>query len=269
MNETVPSVRASGHMMVSPRQIFLLILLILLLLLGFGLANWMLSQCLAGIKIDTTATSVLGITSLNIDATADQTTGGEVINFNVTGDNSGPLNNALLTFNTVGKGTIQSAPTGTGTCVKVSDTQATCTNINLLADDELEFVVPVLVNTTCGLTGGDTVGLSVDFDSESTQDAKATASINCVAATSSSGTPPASSSSSSSSSSSGGTTTTNVDDKAKASYADQLAACYANANLAYLLGVGLPLLLILILLGLMVASTRRRQTVVLANSQVV
>jgi hypothetical protein len=231
------------------------ILLLLLLPLAFLFSRWLLDTCIAAIP---TPTAVLGITNLAVDAEVDQTEGGEVVMFNVLGDNTGPLSNGTVTFNTIGSGRIQSAPTGSGLCVVTSETQATCTNVNLLDNEQLAFVVPVLADAVCGLMGDDSVGLAVDVDDITTQDvqdATASGNVDCVAATTTS------SSSSSSSSSSGGATTTTDDSSStttsSSSDSAALAACYTYANNGLLLAIGLILLLILIIYLISTWATRR------------
>jgi hypothetical protein len=243
--------------------ILVILLLLLLLPLSYLFSRWLLDECIKKIP-STSTTTVLGITNLAVDAEADQAEGGEVITFNITGDNTGPLSDGTVTFNTIGMGTIQSAPTGSGICVLTSSTQATCTGVSLLDNEQLNFAVPVVVDAACGLIEGDEVGVDVTVDDqtpENTQDANASGEVSCVttAGSSSSSSSSGGSSSSSGQSSLGGAEA-NTDDSTTVTseYDAAVNACYAYANNGFLIAAGLSLLLILIVFLVTAWGTRRQ-----------
>jgi len=243
--------------------ILVILLLLLLLPLSYLFSRWLLDECVKRIPAESTAT-VLGITNLGVDSEVNQAEGGDTVTFNVTGDNSGPLSDGTATFNTIGKGTMQTAPVGSGVCVLTSSTQATCTGISLADNEQLNFAVPVVVDAACGLIEGDKVGLDVNVDDqtpENTQDANATGQVGCTGATSSSSSSSSSSGGSSSSSggqsSSGGAGSTADDSTTLSAHDAAVNACYEYANNGFLIAAGLSLLLILIVFLVSAWGTRR------------
>lgn len=246
--------------------ILVIILLLFLIPISFIFARWLLDQCIAGIQ-QTKIAPVLGISNLSVDAGIDQVQSGDVVNFTVKGNNTGPLSNGVVTFSTIGQGKITSAPVGSGLCVVVSQNQATCTGVNLLSNEQLNYVVPVVVDAVCGLTGGDIVGLNVDVNdtlTQSPQDANASANVECTNAEATTTPTPTmtlmptttvgSDNDNTGTPASGEVTTQN-----SASYDKQLAACYDNYNNALMLSFGLSLLLILIVFIVSTLATRRHR----------
>lgn len=241
------------------------LLLFLLLPLAFLFSRWLLDSCLQAAQ--STRTEVLGITNLSVDGNLNQASGGDVVTFNVVGNNTGPLSNGVVTFDTFGKGTIQSAPVGSGICIVTSNTQATCTAVNLLSNEQLSYAVPVLVDTVCGQTNGDVVGLTVDVNdlTDSIQDGTASGNVGCTAeaAASSSNSSNSSVSSSTASSSNSSSSSDQIVDTTLTNGAvvkvtdSQLAACYVYSSNGLLIGAGISLLLALVIFLVGTWLTRR------------
>lgn len=266
MNEqkTVPVVEStSNRKSILP---FLLVALLLLFLIPLSLifSRWLLDNC---IQAADSATKVLGITNLVVDAQLDEAKGGENVLFNVTGKNNGILSNGTVTFDVTGKGTLQSKPVGSGVCVLTSTTRATCTSVNLLANDQVNYVVPVAVSTACGLLDDDKIGLDVDIKDATTQDVSVSGNIGCKSTSagttptpsptpnpSGTPTPTPTPSGTPNPAPNTGTGSESTTDKRAA----DLAACYTYSNNGLLLGACLSLLLTFMVFAVSYWATRRQ-----------
>src|SRR5258706_8279243 len=166
------------------KQLLILLFIPLFLLIIFLIFFVPFIACLKYVApIPTTQNlKVLGISNFDLSSSKTQVKDSEKFNYTTTlTSDSTPIVNATLVFQLSGQGSIgdiQSPPL-LGTCNKVTDLKATCSNISLLPNETLTWIVYTTPSSKCSQVTPNSLTMLVTLTT-STDRKEATSIVNCV-----------------------------------------------------------------------------------------